>query len=88
MILKEELIRMKTEFDKKLELNKEEVQRHAKEGDEKVIQSQIFNLTIVPICPVVNFTNILWAALAQVSLHQKRLNVLKMHLENAYINGK
>jgi hypothetical protein len=87
LILKEELIRMKTEFDKKLELNKEEVQRHAKEGDEKVIHSQIFNLTIVPICPVVNFTNILRAALAQVSLHQKRLNVLKMHLENAHING-
>ena len=27
---------MKTEFDSKLELNKEEVRRHGREGDDKV----------------------------------------------------
>jgi hypothetical protein len=42
----EELIRMKTEFDAKLEINKEEVRKHAQAGDEKVncncIKKKIF----------------------------------------------
>ena len=42
---------MKTEFDSKLELNKEEVRRHGREGDDKVKPS--LNTSIIFFVAVV-----------------------------------